>query len=66
MRRNSRVGYVPQDAEFPESRTVHEIVAEAIRDEHLDDLERGRAHQPDPRPRRLTDGSLRTESLSGG
>src|SRR6266567_6564355 len=40
MRRNSRVGYVPQDADFPDSRTVTEVVAEAIREEHLDDLER--------------------------
>src|SRR5205823_9505047 len=40
MRRNSRIGYVPQDAEFPESHTVEEIIAAAIHDEHLDDLER--------------------------
>src|SRR3954467_3115482 len=40
MRRNSRVGYVPQDADFPEGRTVTEVIAEAIRDEQLDDMER--------------------------
>src|SRR5215467_6158657 len=40
MRRNVRTGYVPQDAEFPEGKSVHEIVAEAIAGEHLDDLER--------------------------
>src|SRR3982751_2792520 len=36
MRRNSRIGYVPQDAQFPENRTAHEIVADAIREERLD------------------------------
>src|SRR6476661_8518010 len=40
MRRNARIGYVPQTSEFPPGHTVEEVVAAAIRDEHLDDLER--------------------------
>src|SRR4051795_2740230 len=36
MRRNTRTGYVPQDAEFAAGRTVHEVIAEAIAGEHLD------------------------------
>ena len=40
LRRNTRVGYVPQDAVFPEGKTAFEIVAEAIDDPHLNELER--------------------------
>ena len=40
MRRNTRIGYVPQQAAFPAGRTAAEIVAEAIAEERLDDLER--------------------------
>src|SRR5258707_10538378 len=40
MRRNTRIGYVPQDAQFPAGKTATGIVAEAIAGEHLDDLER--------------------------
>ena|SRR5450432_1382697 len=66
MRRNARVGYVPQESEFPRSQTAAEVIAEAIARERLDDLERsarinqtlGRAGFPD--------GSVRTEALSGG
>src|SRR5215813_11963207 len=66
MRRNTRVGYVPQQAEFPEGHTVHDIVAEAITDEHLDDLERAARINQTLGRAGFTDGSLRTESLSGG
>src|SRR6516162_4999793 len=46
LRRNTRAGYVPQQAEFPSDRTAHEIVAKAIASERLDDLERAaRIHQ---------------------
>src|SRR5437899_6506829 len=38
LRRNTRVGYVPQQAEFPEGRTAHEIVAEGIASEHFEGL----------------------------
>ena len=40
MRRDMRVGYVPQDAVFPAGKTVAEIIAEPIAAERLDDLER--------------------------
>jgi ATP-binding cassette subfamily F protein uup len=66
MRRNTRIGYVPQQAEFPDGQTVHEIVAAAIRDERLDDLERAARINQTLGRAGFTDGSLRTESLSGG
>src|SRR5437899_2804733 len=66
LRRNTRVGYVPQDAEFPPGRTVHEIIAEAIAAERLDDMERSaRIHQTLGRAG-FTSGGALTESLSGG
>jgi ATP-binding cassette subfamily F protein uup len=66
MRRNTRVGYVPQQAEFAPGQTVGEVIGAAIAGERLDDSERaarinlslGRAGFPD--------GSALTESLSGG
>jgi ATP-binding cassette subfamily F protein uup len=66
MRRNTRVGYVAQDAVFPDGLTVHDVIAEAIVDDHLDDLERSaRIHQTLGRAG-FMDESVRTESLSGG
>ena len=66
MRRNTRVGYVPQETAFPKGRTAAEIIAEAIAGERLDDLERaGRINLTLGRAG-FTDGSVRTESLSGG
>src|SRR6266700_2062859 len=38
LRRNTRVGYVAQQTEFPAGRTAHEIVAEAIAGETLEPL----------------------------
>jgi len=66
MRRNTRVGYVPQDAEFPPGQTVGEVVAAAIAGEHLDDLERGARINLTLGRAGFADGSARTESLSGG
>src|SRR5471030_2855435 len=44
MRRNTRLDYVPQQAEFPRNHTSAEVIAEAIAEavaqEHLDELER--------------------------
>src|SRR3954447_4426200 len=66
MRRNTRTGYVPQDIEFPAGKTVHQIVADAIGDEHLDDLERdGRINQTLGRAG-FTDDTVLAETLSGG
>jgi ATP-binding cassette subfamily F protein uup len=66
MRRNTRVGYVPQDAVFPEDQTAAEVIAEAIAGERLDELEHAaRVNQTLGRAG-FTDGSLRTSALSGG
>src|SRR5215472_5085223 len=66
LRRNTRVGYVPQEAEFAPGQMVHEIVAAAIAGERLDDIERAaRIHQTLGRAG-FTTGTALTESLSGG
>ena len=66
MRRNTRVGYVPQETSFPESRTAAEIVGEAIAADRLDDLERAARINQTLGRAGFTDGSVRTETLSGG
>jgi ATP-binding cassette subfamily F protein uup len=66
MRRNTRIGYVPQDAQFPVGKTATEIIAEAIAGEHLDDIERAARINQTLGRAGFTDGSVRTESLSGG
>src|ERR1022692_231523 len=40
LRRNTRIGYVPQESEFPAGQTVADIIAQAIAAERLDDMER--------------------------
>ena len=66
FRRNTRVGYVPQEAEFPESHTVHEVIGAAIAGEHLDELERAARISQTLGRAGFTDATLRTEALSGG
>jgi ATP-binding cassette subfamily F protein uup len=66
MRRRTRVGYVPQQANFPDDRTAAEVIAEAISSEHLDDLERAARINQTLGRAGFTDGSVRTDSLSGG
>jgi ATP-binding cassette subfamily F protein uup len=66
MRRNLRVGYVPQEAAFPDGQTAAEVVAEAVRDDHLDDLERAARINQTLGRAGFTDGTVRTETLSGG
>jgi ATP-binding cassette subfamily F protein uup len=66
MRRNTRIGYVPQDAIFEDGHTAEEILAAAIAGEHLDQLEHAaRVNQALGRAG-FTDGAVRTETLSGG
>jgi ATP-binding cassette subfamily F protein uup len=68
LRRSTRVGYVPQQAEFPAGSTAHDVVAEAIAGEHFEDLDRAaRIHQTLGRAG-FTDANATTpvESLSGG
>src|SRR5690242_14583027 len=36
MRRNTRVGYVPQTAVFPDGLSAADVIGEAIEGEHLD------------------------------
>jgi ATP-binding cassette subfamily F protein uup len=66
FRRNTRVGYVPQEAEFPESHTVYEVIAAVIAGEHLDDLERAARISQTLGRAGFTDATVRTETLSGG
>src|SRR3954451_3050802 len=66
MRRNTRVGYVPQDAVFPKDQSAAEVIAEAIADEHLDDMERAARINQTLGRAGFTDGTVRTASLSGG
>jgi ATP-binding cassette subfamily F protein uup len=66
MRRNARVGYVPQQAEFSRSQTAAEVIAEAIAGQHLDDLERSARINQTLGRAGFTDGLVRTEALSGG
>src|ERR1039457_7127885 len=66
MRRNTHVGYVPQDSVFPAGKTVAEIIAEPIAAERLDDLERAARINLTLGRAGFTDGSALTESLSGG
>jgi ATP-binding cassette subfamily F protein uup len=68
LRRNTRVGYVPQQAELPSGQTAHDVVAAAIADEHFEDLDRAaRIHQTLGRAG-FTDATstVPVESLSGG
>jgi len=66
MRRNTRIGYVPQQTAFPAGRTAAEIVAEAIAGERLDPLERAARINITLGRAGFTDGAALTESLSGG
>src|SRR5689334_7023539 len=66
LRRNTRVGYVPQNAVFPEGLTATEVIAQAIADEHLDEMERAARINLTLGRAGFADGSARTESLSGG
>ena len=66
LRRNTRVGYVPQISAFPEGLTATEVISQAIADEHLDDMERAARINLTLGRAGFADGSARTESLSGG
>ncbi len=66
LRRNTRVGYVPQETDFPAGQTVAEVMTEALAGERLDELERaGRINLSLGRAG-FTDPSVRADSLSGG
>ena len=66
LRRNTRIGYVAQDASFPDGQTAGGVIAEAIAGERLDDAERAaRIHLTLGRAG-FADGSAAADSLSGG
>jgi ABC transport system ATP-binding/permease protein len=66
MRRNTRVGYVPQQVVFPDGMTAAEVVAEATAGERLDEMERAARINVTLGRAGFTDGAARTETLSGG
>jgi ATP-binding cassette subfamily F protein uup len=66
LRRNTRVGYVPQQAEFPEGKTALEIITAAIAEERLEDAERASRINLTLGRAGFTNGDMRTDSLSGG
>jgi len=66
IRRNTRVGYVPQQADFAPGLTAEEVIAAALDDPHLDELERSARINQTLGRAGFTDGAVRTDSLSGG
>ncbi len=66
LRRNTRVGYVPQEAVFPEGITAAEVIGAALAEERLEDAERAARINLALGRGGFADGSARTESLSGG
>ena len=66
LRRNTRIGYVPQEAVFPEGMTAAEVIGAALAGEHLEDDERAARINLALGRGGFADGSARTESLSGG
>jgi ATP-binding cassette subfamily F protein uup len=66
MRRNIRIGYVPQEVDFADGQTAAEVIAGSLAAEHLDDFERSARINLTLGRAGFSDGSVRTESLSGG
>jgi ABC transport system ATP-binding/permease protein len=66
LRRNTRVGYVEQQAEFAPGQTAAEVIAAAIASDHLDELEHSARVNQSLGRAGFTDGTVRTETLSGG
>lgn len=66
LRRNTRIGYVPQETEFPAGQTAAEVIAEAIAEEHLDEMERAARINLTLGRAGFDDGAVRVDALSGG
>ncbi len=66
LRRNTRVGYVPQQVGFAPGSTAARIIAGAIAGEHLDELERAARINLTLGRAGFTDGTQAVETLSGG
>jgi ATP-binding cassette subfamily F protein uup len=66
MRRNTRVGYVPQQVAFDGEGTASDVIADAIAGERLEDLEHAARINLTLGRAGFTDTSVRVETLSGG
>jgi ATP-binding cassette subfamily F protein uup len=66
LRRKTRIGYVPQETEFPAGQTVAEVIAQALAGEHLDHLEHAARVNLTLGRAGFTDGAVAADSLSGG
>ncbi len=66
MRRNIRIGYVPQEVDFADGQTAAEIIGAGLEGAHLDEFERSARVNLTLGRAGFTDGAVRTESLSGG
>src|SRR5579863_957489 len=66
MRRNIRIGYVPQEVDFAGGQTAADVIAESLEGTHLDDSEHSARVNLTLGRAGFSDGSVRTESLSGG
>jgi ABC transport system ATP-binding/permease protein len=65
-RRNLKVGYVPQEAEFEPGLSVEQVLASAIAGRHLDDAERAAAINVAMGRAGFGSGTEPVDSLSGG
>src|SRR5438270_6786175 len=66
MRRNIRIGYVPQEVDFASGKTAAEVIASGLEGAHLDEFERSSRINLALGRAGFSDGSVLTESLSGG
>ncbi|HWB99713.1 MAG TPA: ABC-F family ATP-binding cassette domain-containing protein, partial [Bryobacteraceae bacterium] len=66
VRKLARIGYVPQEPEFPEGRTVREVLAAALPQDHLDQAERDSLLNVTLGKAGFTDDSVAVAALSGG
>jgi len=66
LRRKTRVGYVPQQAELPVGKTVTEVISDALAGERLEDAERASRINLTLGRAGFASGDIRTEALSGG
>jgi ATP-binding cassette subfamily F protein uup len=66
MRRNVKVGYVPQEAVFEPGHTVEEVVASSVADRRLDDAERAAVINIAMGRAGFASGAQPVDSLSGG
>ncbi len=66
VRRQARIGYVPQQPEFAADATVRSVLEDAITDDHLDEAEREALINVTTGRAGFIDSSQRADALSGG